>query len=222
MPGDRREERVKEFDERVVSIDRVSYTVAGGRRMRFRALVVIGNRQGRVGMGIAKAGEVQAAVQKAVAAAKKRMITVPIVRETIPHAIEMKYGSGRILLKPAPAGTSVIAGGSIRAVIELAGIKNILSKRLGSNNKINNVMATLEALRRLRRPQAAASAPPPETEAAGTGLDHQDPSSPIAAAALPQAPSGPPQSQSEPIARTKGTGSRKKPIAPSKKRAKKA
>lgn len=146
-----RQERVKsEFEERVVSVDRVSYTVAGGRRMRFRALVVIGNRAGKVGMGVAKAGEVQSAVQKAVASAKKRLIEVPIVNETIPHTVDTWFGSAHVFLKPARTGTSVIAGGSVRAVIELAGIKNILSKTLGSNNKINNVAATIEALRSLR------------------------------------------------------------------------
>lgn len=149
------EEKPKsEFEERVVSVDRVSYTVAGGRRLRFRALVVVGNRQGKVGMGVAKAGEVATAIQKAVVAAKKKLITAPIVRDTIPHSVTVNFGSARVLLKPAPAGTSVIAGSSVRAVIELAGIKNIRSKALGSNNKINNVAATLLALRQLRvRPE---------------------------------------------------------------------
>lgn len=145
-----RDKPKSEFEERVVSIDRVSYTVAGGRRLRFRALVVVGNRAGKVGMGVAKAGEVQAAVQKAVASAKKHMVTVPIIAETIPHAVNMRFGSAHIFLKPARPGTSVIAGGSVRAVIELAGIKNLLSKVLGSNNKINNVSATIEALRSMR------------------------------------------------------------------------
>lgn len=140
-----------EFEERVVSVDRVSYTVAGGRRLRFRALVVVGNRQGRVGMGVAKAGEVALAVQKAVTAAKKALISVPIVHETIPHSVVCHFGSAHVLLKPARAGTSVIAGGSIRPVIELAGIKNIRTKSLGSNNKINNISATLKALSSLRK-----------------------------------------------------------------------
>lgn len=139
-----------EFEERVVSVDRVSYTVAGGRRLRFRALVVVGNRDGRVGMGVAKAGEVATSIQKAVASAKKHLVNIQRINDTIPHAIQVAYGSAVVLLKPAPAGTSVIAGGSVRAVIELAGIKNIRSKSLGSNNKINNVAATIEALRRVR------------------------------------------------------------------------
>lgn len=164
-----REEKPKsEFEERVVSVDRVSYTVAGGRRLRFRALVVVGDRQGRVGMGVAKSGEVQTAVQKAVAAAKKRLVTVPIVRETIPHAVTSRFGSAYVLLKPARPGTSVIAGGSVRAVIELAGIKNILSKSLGSNNKINIVTATIEALKALRVPSPA-SVTSSQVEATVTG-----------------------------------------------------
>ncbi len=154
---DRSKMEKPEFEERVVSVDRVSYTVAGGRRLRFRALVVVGNRQGKVGMGVSKAGEVATAIQKAVAAAKKRLITVAITNETIPHGIQVSYGGATVLLKPAPAGTSVIAGGSVRAVIELAGIKNIRSKALGSNNKINNVAATLEALRRVRPGQGPAN-----------------------------------------------------------------
>lgn len=157
---DMREDKGKsEFEERVVSIDRVSYTVAGGRRLRFRALVVVGNRQGKVGMGVAKAGEVATAIQKAVAAAKKNLVTIPIIKETIPHQVQVSYGSARVLLKPAPAGTSVIAGGSVRAVIELAGVKNIRSKALGSNNKINNVAATIEALRSLQLPKVRPTAP---------------------------------------------------------------
>lgn len=165
--SDHREDKPKsEFEERVVSIDRVSYTVAGGRRLRFRALVVVGNRQGKVGMGVAKAGEVAAAIQKAVTSAKKNLMTVPIIRETIPHRVEVRFGSAHVLLMPAPAGTSVIAGGSVRAVIELAGIKNIRSKALGSNSKINNVAATLEALKKLHfarvRPSASDTEIPAE------------------------------------------------------------
>jgi small subunit ribosomal protein S5 len=118
--------------------------------MRFRALVVIGNRKGRVGMGIGKAGDVQGAIKKAVTHAKKKLIVVPIVDETIPHDVTSKFGGATVYLKPAPVGTSIIAGGPVRAVIELAGIRNILSKIIGSTNKINNVSATLQALARLR------------------------------------------------------------------------
>lgn len=139
------------FEERVVSVDRISRTVAGGRRMRFRALVVVGDRNGRVGVGIAKSNEVASATAKATKKAKKSLISVPVIDGTIPHDILYRYGSAEILLKPAPAGTSVIAGGPVRAVVELAGIRNVSSKILGStSNKVNNVMATYEALRSLR------------------------------------------------------------------------
>jgi small subunit ribosomal protein S5 len=139
------------FEERVVSVDRISRTVAGGRRMRFRVLVVVGNRNGQVGVGLAKSNEVASATTKAVKKAKKAMITVPVINDTIPHDILFNYGSAQVMLKPAPAGTSVIAGGPVRAVVELAGIKNITSKILGgTSNKLNNVMATYEALKHLR------------------------------------------------------------------------
>lgn len=170
----RQEKPKSEFEERVVSVDRISYTVAGGRRMRFRAVVVVGNRAGKVGMGIAKGSEVAVAVQKAVASAKKRLIKVAITNETIPHAVQTRYGSATVLLRPARPGTSVIAGSSVRAVIELAGIKNILSKALGSNNKINNVAATLAALRQVSRFQSTheASSPKPAAgrDAVGAGV----------------------------------------------------
>jgi len=136
----------KTFEEKVVQVDRVSRTVKGGKRMRFRALVIIGNRQGKVALGIGKAQEVLIAVQKAVSKAKKNIIEVPIVKETIPHEIKVKYGSARLILIPASIGTSVIAGGSVRTVLELAGVKNVLSKILGTSNKINNAKATILAL----------------------------------------------------------------------------
>lgn len=140
----------KEFEEKVVSVDRVARVVKGGRRMRSRVLVVIGDRKGRVGFGHGKAIDVMTATQKAVHAAKKHMITVPIVNDTIPHEITVHKGGAHIMLKPAGRGTSVIAGGAVRAVVELAGIKNILSKSLGSANAVNVVTATFEALSQLR------------------------------------------------------------------------
>jgi len=140
----------KEFEEKVVQIDRVTYVVAGGKRIRFRALVVLGDRQGRVGVGVAKANEVPDAVKKAQSRAKKSIIQVPLKEKTIPFEVKQKYGSAYVLLKPAPPGTGIIAGGPIRAVVELAGITDILSKMLGSDNKINNVFAVYEALKRLR------------------------------------------------------------------------
>jgi len=149
---DSREERApKEFEEHLVQLDRISYVVAGGKRMRFRALVVIGNKNGKVGFGLAKALEVPKAVQKAVTMAKKNIIEVPIVRETIAYPIQVKFGSAVVLLKPAPSGTSVKAGGAVRIVLEHAGVKNVTGKILGSPNKINNVKATIEALRRLNK-----------------------------------------------------------------------
>lgn len=125
--------------------------------MRFRATVAIGDQKGRVGLGIAKGSDVSDAIQKAVTAAKKTMIRVPIVDETIPHQIFTKYGGAHLMLKPAPKGSGVIAGGPIRAIMELAGVKNVVSKILGSSNKINNCYALMAALQKLRtREQAAA------------------------------------------------------------------
>lgn len=137
-----------EFEEVVVQISRVTRVVKGGRRLRFRALVVVGDRKGRVGAGVSKGSEVQSAVQKATLVAKKNMITVPLTENgSIPHEVTSRYGASTVLLKPAAEGTSVIAGGAVRSVVSLAGIENILSKSLGSNNKVNVVMATLEALK---------------------------------------------------------------------------
>ena len=134
-----------EFEERVVEVSRVSRVVKGGRRIRFRILVVIGDRAGRVGYGIAKANEIAVAVKKAVSQAKKHMITVPIIDDTIPYEINKEFGSAKIFLKPASQGTSIVAGGVIRIVAELAGIKNMLSKVIGTANKVNNVKAIFAA-----------------------------------------------------------------------------
>lgn len=146
-----KEKQFKEFEEKVIEINRVSRTVKGGRRLRFRALVAIGNKKGKVGFGIGKANEVAIAVAKAVKEANKNIIEIPIINDTIPCEIKYKYGSACVFLKPAAPGTSVIAGGSVRAIIELAGIKNILSKIYGSSNKINNVVATIQALQSLKK-----------------------------------------------------------------------
>ena len=140
----------KEFEEKVVQVDRVARVVKGGRRLRSRVLVVIGDRRGRVGFGIGKATDVMTASAKAVNSAKKHMITVPIQNETIPHEVTVRHAGAIVMLKPAGKGTSVIAGGAVRAVVELAGIKNILSKSLGSNNAVNVVSATIQALEELR------------------------------------------------------------------------
>ena len=139
-----------EFDQKVVEVSRVTRVVAGGKRMRFRALVVIGDRKGRVGMGLKKGLDFSESVNKAVNAAKKTMITIPLVNETIPHEIKMKYKSSSLMLKPAKPGTGVIAGGAVRSVMELAGVKNVVSKMLGSNNKVNNVKAVFAAFDKMK------------------------------------------------------------------------
>lgn len=139
----------KEFDEVVVSIDRVARVVKGGRRFRFKALVVVGNHKGKVGVGVAKGADVQAAVAKATDVAKKHLITVPIANETIPHDVEVKVSGARVLMKPAAPGTGIIAGGVVRQVIGVTGIRNMLSKSLGSTNKVNIAYAVIDALGQL-------------------------------------------------------------------------
>ena len=145
-----------EFEERVVTINRVTKVVKGGRRFRFAALVVIGDRKGNVGFGSGKSNEVPDAIKKAIENAKKNMIYVPTVNTTIPHTVTGTFGAGKVLLRPAAAGTGVIAGGPARAVIELAGIKNIRTKCMGSRNKQNVVLATIEGLRQLKTPEEVA------------------------------------------------------------------
>ena len=149
-PRGRRPEEPKEFDQRILALDRVTRVTKGGKRMRFRATVIIGDHKGRVGYGVAKAADVSAAVNKAVTQAKKRLMTIPLVNETIPHQVETKFGASMVLMKPAPKGTGVKAGGAMRVVMELAGVPNIVGKLLGGKNKINNTKATLDALQLLR------------------------------------------------------------------------
>ena len=142
----------KQFDERVVHIDRVARVVKGGRRFRFRALVVVGDHKGKVGIGIAKGADVTTAITKSVEVAKKHFVNIHIVNGTVPHESEVKVGGARILIKPAVLGTGLIAGGVVRTVLEVTGISNALSKSLGSSNKINTAYATLAALQAIEHP----------------------------------------------------------------------
>ena len=159
MPRDRKQQRREETDlqERVVYIHRVSKTVKGGRRMSLLALVVVGDGKGNVGIGMGKSAEVPLAIQKGVDDAKKNMFHVPITEQgSIPHAVEGHYGSGRVLIKPAFEGTGVIAGGPVRPLFELAGITNVLSKSLGTNNALNIIKAAADGLQQLSSPAEAA------------------------------------------------------------------
>ena len=153
----RRKEQEKQFEERVVSINRVTKVVKGGRRFRFAALVVIGDQKGKVGFGTGKASEVPDAIKKAIESAKANLITVPSIGSTIPHEVTGVFGAGRVFLRPASEGTGVIAGGPVRAVFELAGINDILSKSIGTSTPINMVRATFEGLKALRTPEQVAA-----------------------------------------------------------------
>lgn len=145
-----------ELKEKLVEIRRVAKTVKGGRRMSFSALVVVGDAAGRVGAGTGKAAEIPEAIRKAIDAAKKNLMTVPLKGTTIPHEALGHWGAGKVLIRPASPGTGVIAGGAVRAVLELAGVRDVLSKSLGSNNANNVVLATLDALRQLRSAEQVA------------------------------------------------------------------
>ncbi|RJX24818.1 MAG: 30S ribosomal protein S5 [Acholeplasma sp.] len=151
------EQTDNQFEERVVSINRVTKVVKGGRRFRFAALVVVGNKQGQVGFGSGKAAEVPDAIKKAIENAKTNMIEVPIVGSTIPHEITGHYGAGKVFLKPASEGTGIIAGGAVRAVFELAGVNDILSKSIGSSTPVNMVRATFAGLKQLRTAERVAA-----------------------------------------------------------------
>lgn len=150
--NNRREHTQEEklFDEQTVSIDRVSRTVKGGRRLRFKALVVVGDSKNKVGVGVSKGRDVQQAVEKATNIAKKTMITIPVENDTLPHEVELKYGASRVLLKPAAPGTGIIAGGVVRTIIGVTSVKNLVSKSIGSTNKVNVAYATIKALSELK------------------------------------------------------------------------
>jgi small subunit ribosomal protein S5 len=146
-----------DYEEKNLEVARVTRVTKGGKRMRFRVLTVIGNRKGRVGYGLAKGVDVALGTSKATAQARKALLTVPLVNDTIPHPVEAKFGAAKLLIKPAPKGTGIKAGGAVRIVLELAGVPNVVSKMLGSGSKINNVKATFEALRKLKLPPASAA-----------------------------------------------------------------
>ena len=151
-----RNEQVSEFKEKLVAVNRVSKTVKGGRNMRFSALMVVGDEKGRVGCGMGKAVEIPEAIRKGTEDAKKQMFTVPLDGTTIPHEVVGVFGTARVKMMPAPEGTGVIAGGPVREVLEACGIKNIVTKSIGSNNKINVVRATLEGLSQMRSAEQVA------------------------------------------------------------------
>lgn len=142
---------LQKYEERIVQISRVSKKTKGGNKIRFATLVVVGDRNGKVGLGLGKSADVSNSIQKAIAYAKKRMISVPIVNQSISNSIYVKEGAAKVMLKPAPLGTGIIAGGAVRSVVEVAGIRNISSKILGTANKASNVYATFEALRQLSK-----------------------------------------------------------------------
>lgn len=150
-----REVEKPEFEQKLVDLARVTRVTRGGKQLNFRALVVLGDRKGKVGYGIAKGSDVTIAVSKAVEQAKKTMIKLSIVKGTIPHEIRHKFCSARVMLKPAPIGTGVKAGGAVRIILDLAGIENVVGKIMGSNNKINNVKCVYEALGLLKKPRVA-------------------------------------------------------------------
>lgn len=153
----------KQFEEVVITIDRVARVVKGGRRFRFKALVVVGDRKNKVGVGVSKGADVQTAVAKATDVAKKNMITIPIANDTIAHDAETKVAGAHVLLMPAAPGTGIIAGGVVRAVIGVTGIKNLLSKSLGSTNKVNIAYATIDALRSIVPQEEWLNAPTAKT-----------------------------------------------------------
>ena len=152
----------REFEQKILELARVTRVTKGGKRMRFRTCLIIGDRKGRVGMGVAKGADVQISIEKAFRKAKKNLVQIPFVNETVPHEVNMKFGAAQVLLKPAPKGTGLKSGGAVRMVLELGGVPNAVTKILGSNNKINNAKATFEALRALKGAKKAYPGQKPE------------------------------------------------------------
>ncbi|MFH1667903.1 MAG: 30S ribosomal protein S5 [Candidatus Komeilibacteria bacterium] len=158
--GKRHDAPKDEFDQRIIDLARVTRVMAGGKRLRFRACVVVGDHKGKIGYGIAKGKDVTIAVNKAVNRAKKALITLKTIDGTIPHQVTVKYKAAKVMLRPAPVGTGIVAGGAVRALLELSGIQNISAKILGANNKVNNIQATFKALSSIldkTRPEAKES-----------------------------------------------------------------
>lgn len=141
----------KEFDEKVIQVNRVSKKTKGGNQIGFSVLMVIGDKKGRVGVGLGKAKDVLSSIKKGIKKAKKNLITVPMRKDTIPHDILVKFGAAKVMLKPAPKGSGIIAGGAVRSVMEAAGVKNVSSKVLGTRNKASNVYCTIKALKQLQK-----------------------------------------------------------------------
>jgi small subunit ribosomal protein S5 len=165
--GDRRDDRPKDdMEQRILEIARVTRVMAGGKRMNFRACVAIGDKKGNVGVGLGKGADVTMALNKAGNRARKTLVNVPMIKETIPHEVNLKMGAARLMLKPAKKGRGVIAGGVTRIILELAGVKNVTSKALGSKNKINNARCTIEALRSLHRAEVKEEVKKDETKEA--------------------------------------------------------
>jgi len=166
-----------DFEQRIIDLARVTRVMAGGKRLRFRVCMVIGNRNGQVGYGVAKGADVSIAISKAVAKARKSIITVPLVNDSIPHVMRVKFKSASILLKPAPRGTGIIAGGAVRQVLELAGVPNVVAKILGCNNKISNIKAVFKGLESLQitsgKRQKKADVPKAESVQAKKGSEEK-------------------------------------------------
>lgn len=160
---------LREFEQKILELARVTRVTKGGKRMRFRTCLIIGDRKGRVGMGVAKGADVAISIEKAFRKAKKNLVQIPLVEETVPHDVRMKFGAAKVLLKPAPKGTGLKSGGAARMVLELGGVQNAVTKILGSNNKINNAKATFEALRALKGAKKAIPEKKPEVKKGDTG-----------------------------------------------------